>query len=236
VLAVGGLAGVALSGCQAPAFGSYHGSTTQGNNTFRLWQGFNIGAIVIGALIWVLILWAVIRYRRRDDRVPRQTRYNIRWEILYTVTPIVLVSILFAFTVIVENRVDAISPHPTVNLKVTAFQWGWRFDYVGDHVTVVGNYNRNPELVLPVNDTVRINLVSNDVVHEFYVPAFNFGRFAQPGVVNVFDFNVTKPGEYQGRCAEYCGLYHSQMLFNLRAIPTAEFQAWLTSHRTRAAA
>lgn len=231
-----GAAAIALSGCNLPDFGSFHGATTQGKNTFRLWQGLNIGAIAIGILIWALIFWAVIRYRRRSDRVPKQTRYNVPWEIVYTLTPIVLVSIIFAFTVIVENRVDAISPNPAVNLNVTAFQWGWRFDYVGSHVTVIGNYNREPQLVLPVDQTVRINLVSNDVVHEFYVPAFNFGRYAQPGVTNVFDFDVTKAGTYQGRCSEYCGLYHSQMLFDLQALPAAQFQSWLTAHQTGAAA
>ena len=94
--------------------------------------------IIVGGFVALLILWAVFRYRRRSDEMPRQFHENIIVEVLYTVIPILIVAVLFVFTVITENNVDATQPvnatvtstgTPIVNVRVTAFQWGWRFDY-----------------------------------------------------------------------------------------------------------
>jgi len=226
---------VVLGGCQTPDFGAYPGATTQGKNEFRLWQGSVIAAIAIGLLVWVLIFWAIIRYRKKDERLPKQTRENVPIELIYTITPVILVAVLFFFTVIVENRIDALPP-ARLDVKVTAFQWGWDFNYPAQHTDVVGNYNSYPQMVLPVGEDVQITLVSNDVTHSFYVPAFNFSRMALPGVVNKFDFHVTQVGTYVGRCNQYCGLYHSQMRFSVKAVSQSEFQAWASSHGGKAAA
>ena len=83
-----------------------------------------------------------------------------------------------------------------------------------------------PQLVLPDNEVVRVFLRSNDVIHGFYVHAFNFSRYAQPGVVNSFEFTPTSLGVYDGQCTQYCGLYHSEMLFSVRVMQPSNFQAW----------
>jgi cytochrome c oxidase subunit 2 len=236
VAAVLTLAGVALAGCDLPTFGGNRGVTTQGHSEFKLWSGFVIAALAVGALVWILIFWSVIRYRRRNDEsLPKQTRYNMPWEFAYTITPILVVAVLFAFTVATENNVDALNP-PAVRVKVTAFQWGWRFDYSGTHVSIIGNYNRNPQLVLPAKETTQITLVSNDVVHGFYVPAFNFSRFAQPGVVNQFDLTPNRSGYFRGQCTQYCGLYHSLMRFSVLVLPSDQYRTWLSGQQLRAAA
>ncbi len=238
-LLVVGAGAVLLSGCQLPDFGGWRGATTQGKNEFRLWQGSVIAAMAVGLFVWALIFWSVLRYRKKkhSEELPKQTRYNIPWEVAYTTVPIIIVAVLFYFTVVVENRVDAITP-PDTTVKVTAFQWGWNFNYVGKNVQVVGNYNRSPQMVLPLNETTHISLVSNDVVHGFYVAAFNFSRFAQPGVVNQFDFDPTRTGVFAGRCTQYCGLYHSQMLFTVRVVTPSQFRSWLLAqqHAPKAAA
>lgn len=220
-----------LGGCQVPSFGAYRGATTQGHATFKLWQGSMIAALAVGALVLGLILWAVLRYRKRDDAMPKQTQYHLPLEIAYTVIPLIIVAFLFYFTVVTENQVDALPPQPAVKVKVTAFQWGWRFHYLGHHVVVEGNDVTGdvPEMVLPVGQTVRIILVSNDVVHGFYVAAFDFSRYALPGVTNRFDLNVRHAGVYPGRCTQFCGLYHTQMLFTVKAVPAPQFQTWLAS-------
>lgn len=225
------LAAVVLTGCNLPTFGAFRGATTQGQSTFKLWVGFSIAGLTVGVIVWGLIFWAVFRYRKKSDELPKQTRYNVPWEIAYTVTPVIIVAILFAFTVATENNVDAVSPNPTAQVRVVAFQWGWRFNYTGTPVSIYGNYNRNPQLVLPAHETTRITLVSNDVVHGFYVPAFNFSRFAQPGVTNVFDFTPTKTGVFRAQCTQYCGLYHSEMRFTVRVLAPNSYQNWLTHER-----
>ncbi len=240
-----------LAGCKLPTFYGYRGRTSQAHDEFLLFAGTVIAAIVVGAITGALILWSVFRYRRRSDAIPRQFQYHIPLEIFYTAVPIVIVLVLFGFTVYTENKVDNIAPNPAVTVKVTAFQWGWRFDYTNQHVFVTGVREDNPDpvglggktcvasaptpndclgpaLVLPTRETVRIVLVSNDVVHGFYVPQFNFNRYALPGHTNRFDFNISHSGIYRGQCNQLCGLYHSQMFFHVVALPPAQFDAWVT--------
>ncbi len=224
-------AALLLAGCNAPTFGAYRGATTQGHATFKLWQGSVIAALAVGALVLGLIMWAVFRYRKTSDEIPKQTQYHLPLEIAYTVIPLIIVAVLFYFTVVTENQVDALPPHPAAVVKITAFQWGWRFHYLGHHVVVEGNdvTGNVPELVLPVGQTVRVILVSNDVVHGFYVAAFDFSRYALPGVTNRFDLTVRHAGTYPGRCTQFCGLYHTEMLFTVKAVTPQQFQAWLIS-------
>jgi cytochrome c oxidase subunit 2 len=82
-------------------------------------------------------------------------------------------------------------------------------------------------MVLPFGETIQVTLVSNDVIHGFYVRDFNFSRYALPGVVNVFDLNIVRAGFYPGQCTQICGLYHSEMLFSVRAVSPAQYQAWV---------
>jgi cytochrome c oxidase subunit II len=230
---------VLLAGCKVPSFGAYRGSTTQAQTTFKLWQLFFIAGLVVGGLVFVLILFAIVRYRRRaSDTLPKQSQYHTLVEIAYTIVPVVIVLVLFGFTVVAENKVTAVSPNPAVRIKVVAFQWGWEFDYPYDHVKpVIGAANiidgtavNVPQMVVPTGETVQIHLVSRDVIHGFYVPQFNFSRYAQPGFNNYFDLNVVHTGVFRGQCTQLCGLYHSVMLFSVKAVTPAQFQAWI-SHR-----
>jgi cytochrome c oxidase subunit 2 len=238
-LAIG--APLALGGCNFyPTYGASRGATQQGSDTFKLYSGMMTTGIIVGGLVGLLILWTILRYRRRSDEMPRQFHENVPIEILYTVIPILIVAVLFFFTVITENKVDALQPlnarvtstgKPVVNIRVTAFQWGWRFDYPGLDVGVAGETtngpnNHGPQMVVPVGQTVQITLVSNDVIHGFYVRDFNFSRYALPGVVNLFDLDVLHAGYYPGQCTQICGLYHSEMLFSVKAVSPAAFSQW----------
>jgi cytochrome c oxidase subunit 2 len=230
-----------LAGCQVPSFGAYHGSTTQGQQTYKLWQGFFIAGLVVGVFVLFLIVYAAFRYKKRSDVFPKQTQYHTGVEVLYTVVPIIIVLILFVFTVVVENEVTAVSPTPGLRVQVTAFQWGWQFAYPDEHIApVVGAANiidgravRVPEMVVPVGETVQIHLLSKDVIHGFYVPEFNFSRYAQPGFTDqYFDFKVLHSGTFRGQCTQLCGLYHSVMLFNVKAVPPAQFAAWVSQRQS----
>lgn len=228
VLAVGGLL---LAGCQLPTFGAHRAITTQGQDSIKLWQGFFIAGGVVFVLVFLLIAWAVFRYRRRSDAIPRQTQYHTLIEIFYTAIPIVFVLILFGFTFATENNVDAL-PSPKLSVTVTGFQWGWRFHYTTKQVTVIGVELQDPEMVLPQNETVRIYLKSHDVVHGFFVPAFDFSRYAQPGIINQFTVNLHTLGTFSGQCTQFCGIYHSLMRFRVKVVPPAQFATWVSTHHS----
>ena len=240
---------VILGGCQLPTFYGYRGSTKQGHDESLLWSGTMIASIVVLALVGGLITWSIIRYRKKSDEIPRQFQYHIPIEITYIVVPVIMVLILFGFTVYTENQVDAVTPTPAVKVHVTAFQWGWKYQYPGK-VTVTGVTTEDPDpiglnggqcapavdclgpgLVVPAGQTTRITLNSQDVIHGFYVPAFNFSRYAQPGVTNVFDLTVDHAGIYRAQCTQLCGLYHSLMFFHVVALPPNQFRAWLSSQQ-----
>ena len=230
VLAVPG-AGLVLSGCTVPSFYASEGVTETSKSTFHLWQGFSIAAAIIGAFTSGLILWAVLRYRRKGDAIPKQTQYHIPLEILYTIIPIIIVIGLFVATVVVENKVVA-DPPTTTEIHANAFQWGWGFTYTDHNAVTVGSTTEEPTMVMPVDTDVRVILTSTDVVHGFYVKEFNFSRFALPGVTNKFTFHAVKTGTFAGQCTQMCGLYHSIMYFKVKVVSQSDYSKWLASFDT----
>ena len=213
-----------LSACtvrSAPDFGEPHGATRQGRDIFHLWRITTLTGLAVGVIVWGLIAFCVLRYRRRsgDEELPKQTRYAIPIEVLYSVVPLVIVASLFAFTLRTQHRVDHLVAHPAVTVEVTGFQWQWRFHYVEADLDVVGTQGEQPQMVLPVGATVRIILRSVDVQHSFFVPAFLFKRDNVPGLTNTADLDVVRAGTYLGHCAEFCGLHHDRMEFTVRAVP-----------------
>jgi cytochrome c oxidase subunit II len=240
-----------LGGCQVPNFWGYRGATTQGQDAFKLYAGTFIASIAVGAIVLALILWAIFAYRRRSDEIPRQFQYHIPLEITYTVIPLIIVLILFGFTFFTENGVDALTPTPAVKVKVIAFQWGWTFAYTNEKLVITGETTGDPDpiglnglpcapaedcygpgLIIPVGQTTRITLVSNDTIHGFYVPQFNFSRYAQPGVINHFDLTPTKAGVFRAQCTQLCGLYHSLMFFHVVAMPMGQYKAWVATEQS----
>jgi cytochrome c oxidase subunit II len=94
-------------------------------------------------------------------------------------------------------------------------------------VEVISDPNHYGTFELPNNQITRVNLVTADVIHEFFVPEFNFERYAQSGVVNTFDLTPTRTGTFIGRCAQFCGLHHDLMIFYVKVVQPAQFQTWL---------
>jgi cytochrome c oxidase subunit 2 len=188
--------------------------------------------IAVAAIVFGLTLFAVVRYRRRDDELPRQREGLPLVEGLYALTLAGVVAFLLTQTFSTEDRVDAISSDPGLEVRVTAFQWGWRFDYPGG-VSVVGDDVEPPTLTVPTDTTVRFRLESRDVIHSFWIPELRFKRDAFPERANTFDL-VFDDDEAIGRCAEFCGLAHGEMTFDVNALPASEFDDWLRTQRRSA--
>jgi len=248
VLAWTGLAAivaVALSGCSAEVQrGWLPGDseaevTDQTGRVVSLWVGSWIAALLVGLITWGLILWCVAVYRKRrsDDRLPVQLRYHVPLEVMYIVLPILMIGVLFFYTNRdmtamtdtggpVENHVQAIGK-----------QWSWDFNYLDDDAYETGVQAQNVgedrsgvlaeqvTLWLPVNERTQFTLDSRDVIHSFWVPEFLFKLDMIPGRTNTFVVTPTRVGEYRGKCAELCGEYHSSMLFNVKVVERAEYDA-----------
>ncbi|HEX6498444.1 MAG TPA: cytochrome c oxidase subunit II [Micromonosporaceae bacterium] len=233
---------VLLSGCSvSDAF--YFGwprkhITDQSNRMFDLWIGSVIAALVVGVFVWGLIFWCLIRYRKRGDELPAQTRYNMPIEILYSVLPFLVVSVLFYYTAIVQTDVDRIQPNPDVTVHVVASKWNWEFEYPdqkdasGQPIRTIGASDYIPVLVVPTHKRIRFVEDSQDVIHSFWVPALLFKRDVFPGgVQNKFEVTIEKEGAYVGRCAELCGTYHAFMNFELRAVTPEQYKAFIAAKK-----
>jgi cytochrome c oxidase subunit 2 len=244
-LAALGLLGVlTLTGCQIPnnefwRFGWPEGVTEQGTHMRELWTGSVIAALIVGFLVWGLILYSVVRHRKRSDELPKQTAYNLPLEIVYTIVPFIIIAALFFYTVVVQNKVLEKSAHPDETIAVNAFKWNWQFVYPettgpdGQPVNTVGSTSEIPILVLPTDRKIRFEVASADVIHSFWVPEFLFKLDVIPGNENgrdnVFQVTVRKEGAYVGRCAELCGTYHAFMNFEVRAVSGADYDAYLAA-------
>ncbi|GAA2757181.1 cytochrome c oxidase subunit II [Actinopolymorpha rutila] len=234
-----GIALLVVSGCSTEQLDTWKRggmpppASDRATHTLSLWQGAWIAALAVGVLVWGLIIWAVIAYRRRDDSVPPQVRYHLPIEILYSAVPFVIIAVLFFFTVRDQNailKVDKNDP-PTNVVNVVGQQWSWTFNYenapgVGT-VWETGNPEHLPTLYLPVGEKVGFKLNSPDVVHSFFIPAFLFKMDVFPGKTNYFELTPTKEGEFAGKCAELCGVYHSRMLFTVHVVSQEKYAAHL---------
>ena len=238
-LVVGVAAVLLLAGCSAEDQQAWENLamptpiSEQGEHIFYLWRYAWIAALITGVIVWGLIGWCIVHYRRRHaDEVPVQTRYNLPLEIFYTIAPIIMVVVFFYHTVNVQDAVLEETQEDHV-IEVTGQQWSWTFNYMNEDavdspvVFTVGTTGRIPTLVLPVNETTRFNLHSPDVIHSFGVPGFLMKMDVIPGRVNHYEVTPTTEGRYAGKCFELCGTYHSRMLFWVEVVSAEEFDARL---------
>ncbi len=219
-----------LAGCAAmepPA-----AVTAQGHDTRTLYDFVFIIGVAIFVLVEGLIIYAVLRYRRKpgDTELPPQIHGNSVLEVIWTVIPTLLVVVMFVFSWQTLNKVDAVSPTPSLTVRAVAAQFQWSFEYMSADGQTVQYEQLAPELDLPVGVDVHVILRSKDVIHAFYVPKFLFKRDVVPGRENNFDFTIdaADAGQtFRGQCAEFCGTFHSTMLFSVKALSPGDFDAWL---------
>jgi cytochrome c oxidase subunit 2 len=206
---------------------------------------YNI-VLAMGTVVFLgvegFIVYSIVRYRRRDDRLPPQTHGNTLVEIIWTAIPTVIVLLLFVMSIITLQVVEATSdPSTGVDIEVDGFQWQWQFRYLDDDdnpdndYSVVGSPASPAVMVVPVGEPVRLRLVSRDVIHSFYVPQFLIKRdlipFPEGEEPNSLEFTVSEEGTYHGQCAEFCGDLHAQMTFSVQAMSRAGYDQWLADAR-----
>jgi cytochrome c oxidase subunit II len=196
-------------------------------------------AVAIFVAVEGLIIWSVLRYRRKptDVDLPPQTHGNNLVEVLWTAIPTVIVLFLFAISWDSLNKVDAVSSDlsQTVRINAIAGQFQWQFEYLdaqGNHLATQTTplADKGGGMAVPVGRTVHVTLTSGDVIHAWYVPRFLFKRDVIPGQMNQFEFTVDadEAGQvFHGQCAELCGTFHNAMHFDVIAMSGPDFDAWL---------
>ena len=195
-------------------------------------------SIALFVIIASALLYAIIRFRRKDDELPKQVHGSNRIEILWTGLPIIIVIILFTLSLITLFDVEKKAKQDALTVEVTGFQYQWQFVYdlndlgVGEFegegtITIIGTPANEPELVLPVNEVVEFTLQSTDVIHSFYVRDFLYKLDLIPGRINTFSVTPRETGGFRAQCAELCGVNHALMRFTVRIVEREEFDEWI---------
>lgn len=196
------------------------------SSLFSLYLAIGIGVAAVVFLAVGLALW---RYRAGAGRMPSRVAEKNKLEAGVALAITLVVAFLVFRTFTVEAREDS-APKEATTIDVTAFQWGWRFYYPADGVTIVGNSNEEPTFAVPGDEAIHFNLTSTDVLHSFWIPGERFKRAAIPGRINEFNLDFESDGTEEGLCTEFCGLRHSDMRFNVWVLSKAGYQRWLAAH------
>ncbi|GAA1452307.1 cytochrome c oxidase subunit II [Nesterenkonia lacusekhoensis] len=217
------------------------GTTSNTAELTDLWVNSWIAALIVGVITWALMLWCMVAYRRRKGETgyPRQLAYNVPLEIMYTLVPLVMVGVLFYYTDEVQRSIDEPHEDPELVVNVVGKQWAWDFNYTYNgeerhyagtqaHLSgEEGDQQRLPTLYLPVDEEVTFELTSRDVIHSFWIPQFLQKRDMVPGRTTEIHLVPEEEGTFDGKCAELCGEYHSEMLFNVEVVSPQEFEQYL---------
>ncbi|MCO6441131.1 MAG: cytochrome c oxidase subunit II [Nitrococcus mobilis] len=220
-------------------------------NMLVLWITIFIGIIVFGAMGY-----SMYHHRKSQGATAAQFHHNTTIEIVWTVIPLlILVGMAIAATRGLVLMYD--TDNADMDIKVTGYQWQWRYDYLGEGVSFyskldeqsnqarelgsslqperVDNYLRNVDkpLVVPINTKIRFLITAEDVIHAWWVPEFGWKMDAIPGFVNKAWAKIEQPGVYRGQCAELCGRDHAFMPIVVIAKTPEEYKKWLAEEKKR---
>lgn len=190
-----------------------------------------IALAVFGGVV-VCLAFGLWRYRARAGRTPSRRAKHPLLEGTWIAAVLGMAVFLMVLSTTANAQEFHGSPRPALYVRITAFQWCWRANYPGTGVTVTGDCldGHDPVVVLPVGEPIQVDLTSDDVVHELWLPYFRFKMEAFPDHWNHFPLTLTTTGTWVGRCSEFCGLYHDHMDLYVKGVSQAAFQQWLTQH------
>src|SRR5699024_490681 len=182
--------------------------------------------------------------RKHDTGFPVQLRYHVPLELMFTLVPVVMVLPLFCFTQRGAREIEMHVAEPDYTVNVVAKQWGWDINYVDDDVhepAGVPSFATGepgaavslPTLYLPVDQPLEVRRDYRGVIDSFCLVYFLHRQDMMPGHTNTFQVTPTREGVYAGKCAELCGEYHSDMLFNVVVVSQEEFDAHMEELRSQ---
>ncbi|MCI0460089.1 MAG: cytochrome c oxidase subunit II [Gemmataceae bacterium] len=175
-------------------------------------------------LIFTLVIFFAIKYRRRaENEVPRPVAGSMRLELTWTIIPLLIVMVIFVWGTDVYFEM-ARPPENALEVYVVGKQWMWYTQHVSGQ-------RQNQGLTVPIGRPVRLTMTSQDVIHNFSIPAFRVKMDVVPGMTTTLSFTPTRTGKFHLFCAEYCGTNHSRMVGWVTVLSQSDFQQWLDSPR-----
>lgn len=229
-----GILALVLSGCGEPYLSALKPAGEVADMQYDLMKLSTL--IMVGVIVIVMIIFFIVmvRFRRKDDKIPKQVEGSHKLEIIWTAVPILLLLILAVPTVAATFKLADVSPMDKKNSKalvinVRSHLYWWDFEYPGQKIVT------SQDLVVPTDEKVYFNLKSSDVKHSFWIPAVGGKLDTNTENVNKFwlEFDDKRANEagnlFYGKCAELCGPSHALMDFKVKAISRDKFDSWVTS-------
>ena len=177
-------------------------------------------SVCFATLICVLIVAFAVKYRRRqDDERPQAIPGDLRLEILWTTIPLALTMVMFVWGARLFFEMNY-PPSDALEISIIAKQWMWKVQHPGGQSEI-------DELHIPAGRPIKLMMTSQDVIHDFFVPAFRVKKDVLPGRYTTVWFEATKPGSFQLFCSQYCGTQHSGMVGRIIVMAPAAFATWL---------
>lgn len=212
---------IAGAGCSGPQSSLVTASREAERIAWLYWLMAG-GALVI----WVAVIALAVYYGRPHDAAPSRTRD--RWLIIGSgvVFPLVVLTSLLAYGLSMLPPLVARAPEGSLLVEVAGEQWWWRVRYIRADGSAIETAN---EIRLPVNEPVQFRLVSDNVIHSFWIPSLGGKMDMIPGRTTYLAVHPTRTGIYAGACAEYCGLSHSYMRFMVEVMERSAFDQWLAA-------
>jgi cytochrome c oxidase subunit 2 len=191
-----------------------------------LFTGIFWWAVVVFALVEGLLLFTIVRYRRREGgAAPKPLHGHTALEIGWTLAPALILVLIAVPTMRTIFATAGRAPEGALRVEVVGHQWWWEYRY-----PALGIVTAN-ELHLPVGTPVQLEMTSADVIHSFWAPALGGKRDLTPGRVTRIAFTADSVGEYLGQCAEFCGASHADMRLRVFVESDAAFGAWVAAQR-----
>lgn len=248
-----GLSFSAMAAFATPGINMPYGATIISHEIYNLHMACFYICCVIGVLTFGVLFYSLVKYRKSKGAEAAHFHEHLWVEILWTVIPtLILVALAIPATIVLKHIHN--TDESALTIKITGFQWKWRYEYLDQGVTFFSNLsstqdqinNKAPknewfllevdnEMVVPVDTKVKLLVTADDVIHSWWVPDLGVKQDAVPGFINENWIYVTTPGTYRGQCGELCGVNHGFMPIVVKAVSKEEFAQWVQAHQKASA-
>lgn len=234
-----------------PAFNMPYGVSPISHQIYHLHMACFWVCCVIGAGVFGVLIYSLIKFRKSKGAKASHFHEHLGIEIIWTTIPfLILVALAIPATIILQNIHN--TDESKLTIKVTGYQWKWRYEYLDQGVSFFSNLSTPLEqinglapkgkwflievdkpMVVPVNTKVKLLITADDVIHSWWVPELGVKQDAIPGYINENWIYVTKEGTYRGQCGELCGINHGFMPIVVQAVSQEDFNKWVIENQIK---
>jgi cytochrome c oxidase subunit 2 len=249
---------LAAPGYTGNAINMTRGVTSQSVINYQLHMIILWICVVIGIIVFSAMFVSIVLHRKSRGHEAAKFTHSTKAEIVWTIIPVlILVVMAVPATKALVNM--EVAPETEMTVKITGFQWRWRYEYIEDGISFISSLNPDSNaarrlesgvdpaeidnyllevdkpLVLPADTKIKFLITADDVIHSWWVPALGWKRDAIPGFINEAWTEIMEPGVYRGQCAELCGKDHGFMPIVLNVLPRDEYDRWVRQQRNELA-